>query len=133
MTLKGSQLQVHVPDPTDRAAVSAILTRWYHAQAKVEFGWRLEKWLYDPLLQPAPGVRLQVRRLQRRWGSLSTKGTLTLNTTLIEQPARCIDYVIAHELCHHWYPDHGEDFFKLLGDVIPNWVRRKQELEAAVS
>ena len=132
VTLQDSQLQVRVPDPTDRTAVSAILARWYHAQAKVEYGWRLEKWLRHPLLQPAPAVRLQVRGLQRRWGSLSAKGTLTLNTKLIEQSGRCIDYVIAHELCHHWHPDHGEKFFLLLDDVISNWVRRKQELEAVV-
>lgn len=101
--------------------------------SKVELGWRLEKCLHHPLLQPAPAVRLQVRRLARRWGSLSAKGTLTLNTKLIEQPGRCIDYVIAHELCHHWHPDHGKQFFQLLDDIVSNWVRRKQELEAAVS
>jgi predicted metal-dependent hydrolase len=133
VTLQGSQLQVQVPQPKDRASVSAVLARWYHTQAQVEFGRRLEKCLHDPLLQPAPAVRLQVRRLQRRWGSLSAKGTLTLNTKLVERPARCIDYVIAHELCHHWFPDHGQDFFKLLGDVMPNWMRRKEELEAVAS
>lgn len=129
VALQGSQLQVGVPDPEDRAAVSAILTRWYHAQAKVEFGWRLEKWLQHPLLQPAPDVHLQVRRLQRRWGSLSARGALTLNTKLVEQPGRCIDYVILHELCHHWHPHHGDDFFQLLDDVVPTWARRKRELE----
>ena len=40
--------------------------------------------------------------------------------------------LIAHELCHYWHPDHGEKFFQLLDDVISNWVRRKQELEAVV-
>lgn len=133
VTLKGSQLQVHVPDPTDRAAVSAILERWYQTQAKGEFEWRLEKWLGHPLLQPAPVVRFQVRRLQRRWGSLSANGTLTLNTKLVEQAGRCIDYVISHELCHHWHAGHGKEFFQLLDDVLPNWVRSKQELEATTS
>jgi predicted metal-dependent hydrolase len=131
--VQDSQLQVHAPDLTDRAAVAAILARWYHAQAKVEFGWRLEKWLHHPLLQPAPSMRLQVRKLQRRWGSLSANGTLTLNTKLVEQSGRSIDYVIAHELCHHWHPDHGEEFFQLLDDVLPNWVRRKRDLEGATT
>ena len=133
VTLQGAQLQVHAPDVADREAVSAVLARWYHAQAKVELGWRLNKWLAHPLLQPAPALRLQVRRLHRRWGSLSTRGTLTLNTKLVERPGRCIDYVIAHELCHHWHPDHGQEFFRLLGDVMPNWARRKEELEAVAS
>ncbi len=132
VTLQGTQVQVQVPDPHDRAAVSAVLARWYHAQAKVEFAWRLAKWLQHPLLQPAPAVRLQVRRLKLRWGSLSQAGALTLNTALVAHAGRCIDYVIAHELCHAWHPDHGEQFFQLLGDVMPNWGKRKLELEAAM-
>ncbi len=132
VTQQGTQLQVQVPDPHDRSKVSAVLARWYHAQAKVEFAWRLNKWLQHPLLQPAPVVRLQVRKLQRRWGSLSQAGALTLNTALVAHAGRCIDYVIAHELCHAWHPDHGELFFQLLGDVMPNWGKRKLELEAAM-
>jgi len=129
VVLQGAQLRVQVPDPHDRTSVAAVLARWYQAQAKVEFGWRLEKWQQHPLLQPAPPVRLQVRRLERRWGSLSVAGTLTLNTKLVAQAGRCIDYVIAHELCHHWHPDHGAHFFQLLGDVMPNWQKAKSALE----
>jgi predicted metal-dependent hydrolase len=133
VAVKGSQLQVNVPSMADRDAVLSTVARWYQSQAKVELGRRLEQLLQHPLLQPAPLLRLQVRRLQRRWGSLSTRGTLTLNTKLIERPGRCIDYVIAHELCHHWHPDHGPEFFTLLGDVMPNWMRCKEELEAVTS
>ena len=129
VALKGNRLTVCVPNPKDREAVSAVLARWYHAQAKVEFGGRLDRWLGHPLLQPAPGTRLQVRRLARRWGSLSPAGTLTLNTALVQKSAECIDYVIVHELCHHWHPDHGASFYQLVADVIPNWRKTKSLLE----
>lgn len=125
----GTRLYVTTPDPKKRSAVSTAVARWYHAQAQAEFAWRLEQWLRHPLLQPAPPVRMQVRRLERRWGSLSAGGTLTLNTKLVEAPSLCIDYVIAHELCHHWHPDHGEAFWRLLADVLPDWQRRKHTLE----
>ncbi len=129
VALKGSRLTVCVPNPNEREAVSAVLARWYHAQAKVEFGWRLEAWLRHPLLQPAPAACLHVRKLSRRWGSLSPAGTLTLNTALVQKSAACIDYVIVHELCHHWHPDHGASFYQLVTDVIPSWQKTKSLLE----
>ena len=129
VALKGNRLTVCVPNPNDREAVSAVLARWYHAQAKAEFVWRLERWLQHPLLQPAPATRLLVRKLARRWGSLSPAGTLTLNTALVQKSAACIDYVIVHELCHHWHPDHGASFYQLVTDVIPNWQTAKSLLE----
>ena len=129
VALNGSRLTVVLPDPHDREAVSAMLARWFHGQAKMEFGWRVDRWLRHPLFQPAPVVRLQVRKLNRRWGSLSAANTLTLNTLLVQQPVDCIDYVIVHELCHHWQPSHGDRFWARLSDVIPEWRLAKERLE----
>ena len=41
-----------------------------------------------------------MRRMEKRWGSLSPAGWLLLNRQLIEAPVDTIDYVIVHELCH---------------------------------
>lgn len=125
----GDNLIVYVSEPSDRSAVSAALAQWYHAQAQSVFHARLKQWLKHPLLMCGASITLQVRRLKTRWGSLSGRGIMTLNTKLVERPPQCIDYVIAHELCHHWHPHHGEGFLKLLTDVMPNWAKAKQRLE----
>ena len=44
-----------------------------------------------------------------------------------------IDYVITHELCHISEPHHGPAFVALLEQVLPDWRRRKDKLERAMS
>ena len=70
--------------------------------------------------------------MQKRWGSLSDKGTVTLNTDLIRAPKECIDYVVTHELCHLKYNNHGPEFYKLLDSVIPGWEKIKHKLELSM-
>jgi predicted metal-dependent hydrolase len=70
--------------------------------------------------------------MKKRWGSLSDKGTVTLNTNLIKAPKECIDYVVTHELCHLKYHDHSSEFYKLLDSVIPEWKKIKHKLELSM-
>jgi predicted metal-dependent hydrolase len=133
VALNGQKLTVSVPDPEDRKAVARAVDLWRREKATTEFSGRLEKWINHPLLRPLPSMRLQVRLLSRRWGSLSEAGTLTLNTLLIEASVDCIDYVLAHELCHYWHPNHGDDFFRLLSELMPTWPTQKARLERMMS
>jgi predicted metal-dependent hydrolase len=71
--------------------------------------------------------------MQRRWGSLSSSGRISLNPDLIRAPTMCIDYVITHELVHLIHPHHGPAFYELLETLMPDWRRRKQRLERTLS
>ncbi len=63
--------------------------------------------------------KISIKRMQKRWGSLSDKGTVTLNTDLIRAPKECIYYVVIHELCHLKYHNRTPEFYKLLYSIIP--------------
>jgi predicted metal-dependent hydrolase len=76
--------------------------------------------------------RISVRDMRSRWGSLSPGGLMTLNSRLIQAPRPCIEYVILHELCHLVHRDHSAKFFVLLGQLMPDWQKRKQRLERAL-
>lgn len=74
--------------------------------------------------------KLTVRKLTKRWGSITGDGQhMLLNTRLVEAPIDCIDYVIVHELCHIQEPNHGSGFFDLLERKLPGWERQKSRLE----
>lgn len=75
---------------------------------------------------------LKVKKMEKRWGSLSEKGTLTLNSSLIRTPKECIEYVIIHELCHLLHHNHSPEFYKLLDRSMPDWIKRKHKLEMAL-
>ena len=71
--------------------------------------------------------------MKTRWGSLSTKGTMTLNLDLIRTPRECLEYVIIHELCHLTCRYHDAAFYGLLEKHLPDWKQRKHKLELALA
>jgi predicted metal-dependent hydrolase len=67
--------------------------------------------------------------MTKRWGSCTKGGLILLNPELVKAPVYCMDYVIAHELCHLKYHDHSKNFYKLLNKYMPDWEKRKKKLE----
>ena len=121
---------VHTREPDKPEVTCRLVDGWYRKQARAKFAERLESSLArfpDPAAFRPKG--LIVRRMQKRWGSLSPSGRLLLNRRLIEAPVDTIDYVIAHELCHMAEPHHGAAFYRLLDRVMPDWAGRKGRLE----
>ena len=123
-------LEINMPGKSDSDVVKELLRRWYLDHARPVFTDVLDEW--HPRFKSHQRPRLIVRAMQSRWGSLSRAGTMTLNANLIRAPRICIEYVVAHELCHLKYRDHGPGFFRLLGQVMPDWEKRKQRLETAL-
>lgn len=112
--------------------IKCLLDGWYAKKAAAKFRERLEFcWLRFKKLSLAQ-PQLQIKRLKKRWGSLSSKGSLTLNTDLIRAQRDCIDYVVVHELCHLRCKDHGPKFYKTLEKLMPDWEKRKRRLELAL-
>lgn len=130
VTLTRGLLRVGLPENSNPERVRAVLHRWYLDRARLVF-----RDVLDAGLQHFQGVerpRLVVRTMQSRWGSLSQARTMTLNLNLIRAPRTCIEYVVTHELCHMKHRNHDARFFRLLGQVMPDWERRKQRLEGAL-
>ena len=79
-----------------------------------------------------------VRDQKTRWGSCSSRGTLSFNYRLIFAPPEILDYVVVHELCHLTHMNHSKDFWHMVGTVMPdykiykNWLKdHGQELTLA--
>jgi predicted metal-dependent hydrolase len=128
--LTRGQLLVSLPGESDPEHIKAALHRWYLDRARTIFSEVLNTSLLH--FKGVEHPRMIVRTMQSRWGSLSPAGTMTLNINLVRAPRACIEYVVTHELCHTQHRDHDARFFKLLGQVMPDWEQRKQRLEAAL-
>lgn len=124
------QLVVTMPSKAAPERVKALLQRWYLDRARQVFVEMLDELL--PRFKGCPRPRLIVRAMQSRWGSLSPAGTMTLNVNLVRAPRPCIEYVVVHELCHLKHRDHDAGFFRLLGQLMPDWEKRKRRLELAL-
>ena len=109
-------------------AVKKQLCDWYRKRALKVFERRLlalgerVSWLKE-----IPPLRL--RKMRKQWGSCSPQGTIVLNPPLVKAPRNCIDYVIAHELCHLKEHNHSPRYYRLLREVMPGWEPVKARLD----
>ena len=130
------ELQICGPIDDTRAWQSA-LRRWLIARAQEAFvPWAnaLSSELSIPI------KRVVIRCQKTRWGSYSSKGTVSLNAQLLFLPRRLARYVLIHELCHAVHLNHSEQFWQQVeriepdarslrlelrraGDRVPGWVR----------
>lgn len=108
-----------------------LLNKWYDERAVNIFTKRyrivLKSFDYDFV------PKLDIRKMNKRWGSFLSNKKIYLNPDLVKSPVRCIDYVIIHELCHMRYKKHNKDFYKLLTQKCPDWEFRKEKLELIAS
>jgi predicted metal-dependent hydrolase len=104
-----------------------LMERWYSVRASEIFTKRykivLKSFDYDFLPQ------LDIRKMNKRWGSFLSNKKIYLNPDLIKVPTNCIDYVIAHELCHMKYKKHNQEFYNLLELKCPDWELRRETLD----
>lgn len=112
--------------------LETLVQRWRHEEAKTVLARQLQQCMRHYRFRTLEAPRLRVQHLSKRWGSLSAQGMMTLHSGLVQASTACIDYVICHELCHMVHADHSSEFFALLSEVCPQWVARKQLLEATV-
>lgn len=59
-------------------------------------------------------VEIHIRKMTRKWASCSSKGRLTFNSDMLNEPPKHRSEIIAHELLHLKYPNHGKMFKALL-------------------
>ena len=117
----------------DSGRVKVLLERWYSQKAREVFSERMEEILKkyrDYYFSPS---KLVVKTLKSRWGSCTSKGNITLSSELIKLHEIYIEYVIIHELCHLKYHNHGKDFYKLLGELIPDYKTIRKELRKYIT
>ncbi|MBF0479969.1 MAG: M48 family metallopeptidase [Candidatus Omnitrophica bacterium] len=128
VNFSGAYLQMFVNDRHDRVRIKELLEQWYFQKAQINFDScfkHCENFFDKQLLSP----KFKIKRMKARWGSLSPQKKLTLNVDLIKYPKECIEYVIAHELCHLKFFNHGSAYYRLLEKIMPDWKKRKARLE----
>jgi predicted metal-dependent hydrolase len=63
---------------------------------------------------------ITIKRLKSRWGSCDQHTNITLSLFLMQLPWELIDYVLLHELAHTKVMRHGPDFWRAMGEILPD-------------
>ncbi|OIP23290.1 M48 family peptidase [bacterium CG_4_10_14_0_2_um_filter_33_32] len=108
------------------AVLKKMLEKWYIARAKQVIQERVK--VYSDKI----GVifsKLRFSKAKSRWGSCSSKKTLSFNWRLIMAPLEIIDYVVIHELVHILEMNHSKKFWKKMEEFSPGCKRSKKWLK----
>ncbi len=111
----------------DDAAARALLQGWLKAAAQER--------LVPQLLRLAaelnyPVSRVSIRCQRTRWGSCSTRGTVSLNCSLVFLRPDVVRYLFIHELAHTKHMNHSANFWRLVESLEPDYRRLDRELLA---
>jgi predicted metal-dependent hydrolase len=73
-------------------------------------------------------TQVQIRNQRSRWGSCSSRGTISLNWRLIQIPESVRDYLIIHELMHVREMNHSPRYWRHVADACPEYQKAEQWL-----
>ena len=120
-TLSNSD-ELLMPSQTDKIH---LLNLFYLKQCIAE----LKKYhiQYNDLTRPVKKFR--IRSLASRWGSCSSKLSISINYRLILAPEEIFEYVFIHELVHLNNMSHSQKFWIALENILPDYRKRKKWLK----
>ena len=87
-----------------------------------------EKTEYYSRLMGLRPEKIRVSSAKSRFGSCSSKGTVSYSLYLMLYPEEAFDLVAVHELCHLRYMNHSKSFYDLLSRYLPDHKERKKLL-----
>lgn len=77
--------------------------------------------------QPIVGAtanETRIKKMRTRWGSCNTQAKrIWLSAYLPAYPIECTEYVIVHELCHLYHPNHSREFWQTVKAAMPEYRR----------
>jgi len=73
--------------------------------------------------------KIRISSARTRWGSCSTRGTLSFTWRLILAPQDVVDYVVVHELCHLRELNHSKNYWALVEEIMPDYKVRRAWLK----
>ena len=112
----------------DGPAGVAVLRDWLLAQARRHGPAQVTAMTAETGLTPA---RLQFRLQRTRWGSCSSRGTVSLNACMLFLEGPLLRYLVLHELCHLAHMNHSARYWNLVARYEPDCRALDRALDAA--
>jgi predicted metal-dependent hydrolase len=111
----------------DERGARALLQGWLKRAAHERLAPRLLQLAHELNYSVA---RVSIRCQRTRWGSCSTRGTVSLNCSLLFLSFEVVRYLFVHELAHTKHMNHSPNFWRLVEKLEPDYRRLDRNLLA---
>lgn len=127
VTINGEFIDIECKN---ESMVKPLMEQWYRQKAN-----KLIPQIITPIVDKFNSLydvspnKISLKNMKSRWGSCSSKANISMNIKLIKSTESCIEYVMAHELCHLLQMNHSKNYYSLLTEFMPDWRERKKNLD----
>ncbi len=128
VTEKNGQTLILSGDIENIELCQAALRRWLARQAREQLAPWLER---IGQAERLAFKKVIIRGQKTRWGSCSSRGTISLNYKLLFLPPALVRYVLIHELCHTRHLNHSKKFWALVKKKEPAYKQAEADLRTA--
>lgn len=104
-----------------------LVKRALRTQARHRVYQRVDYWADKMSLEPQ---KLRIAATTSRWGSCSSRGTLSFSIYAAQLPDDIFDYLVVHEMAHLVHPNHGQLFWKTVSEYVPDYKTRRRQLKS---
>lgn len=127
--IDGERLVLYVPADTSAEKRRIYLDQWYRDQVRQVIPELITRW-EQTLDVTVP--KWTIRRMKTKWGSCNRETRhIWFNAELAKKHPDCLEYIVVHEMTHYFERNHGERFTSLMDEYLPDWRRRREQLNAA--
>lgn len=106
--------------------VKGSLANFYKEKTKETIPALVDKW--SKIMKENP-ANIKFRKSKRRWGSCSLLNELSFNTSLVQLPIECIEYIVVHELAHIKHKHHQKEFWLHVKEFMPSFKEHEKTLK----
>lgn len=115
-------LRLEMPPSISEDRANRLCEAWLLQQLETLINQYLKRYWWYFNQQGVRPIEIKYRQMTSTWGVCRpVRGSITFNKRLIHENPEFIEYVVVHELCHLVHPDHSAKFYKLVGELLPNW------------
>jgi predicted metal-dependent hydrolase len=121
-----THLPGHIRVVTGKHKPARLLQKWLADQAEAAILNQVQSRAKQMGVRP---TGISIRSQRTRWGSCSTRGTLSFNWRLIMAPPDVLDYVVVHELAHMKERNHSKSFWAVVQKYCPDYLKHRAWLK----
>jgi hypothetical protein len=103
-----------------RSRARAAFLRWYKTRSAQVLAERVNR---IALEHGFVYRQIRISSARTRWGSCSSRGTLSFSYRLVMAPLEVVDYVVVHELVHLKIRNHSKKFWAQVAAILPDYKR----------
>jgi len=128
LTSSATSRRLHLNGEASASVNAGYLRSWLQQRARRV----LPDWLRQTSEEfNLPFERVQIRGQKTRWGSCSSRRTISLNRNLLLLPAATVRYLFIHELCHTRHMNHSLRFWHMVSECMPDYQQHEKILREA--